>query len=159
MSDLRQNKDLIESLNDVYQITSAFGKELEILKAELDNTKEETAERIVQLNNIILETSSNLNKRMRVYQTAQENVIVGLNDIAMIKSEMEKLKENNKIMQLRMTNFKNDMIALQSHIINAPDLTPDSENFKDIDVSYIQNNTQTMRDDKYSRLLDPRTNI
>jgi len=156
-TDLRQNKDLVESLNEVYLMVTAFSKELDILKTELENNKEESAEKVLQLNNTILDISANLNKRMRVYQVAQENVATGLNELANIKEEMERLKENNKIMQLRLTNFKNDMIALQSHIINAPDLTPDVELLKDFSAMNITNPMK--EENKYARLLDPRTNI
>jgi chromosome segregation ATPase len=153
---LRQNKDLIESLNEVYQMNTAFSHELEALKAEIDSLKEEQTEKMLKINNTLLETSNNLNKRLRVYQSAQESIAVGLAEINTFKEDMEKMKENSKIMQLRMTNLKNDMIALQSHIINAPDLTvnhPDP-----IDVTPLFQ-PQPHPATKYSKILDPRTTI
>ena len=157
MSELRQNKDLIESLNEVYQMCTAFSHELETLRTDLENTKEDSAERLLQLNNTILETSANLNKRMRVYQSAQESIIQGLSDLATFKEEMEKLKETNRIMQMRMTNFKNDMIALQSHIINAPELTDDIEIHDTLPPPLPTTQTTSSKDEsKYARLLNPR---
>ena len=115
--DIRQNKDLIQSLNEIYQMNTAIQKEMKILKNNIESTNQSQDDKIRRLNTLVMESKNSMSQRLRFFQKDQVSTNRSLEELDLLKIEVENLKSENQILKERLRDINNDMIDLQSHII------------------------------------------
>ena len=125
--DIRQNKDLIQSLNEIYQMNISLQKELEYLRKTQEEQNQSQTDKILQINKLIMESNNSINSRVRNYQKDQVNMTRSLNNLDEICNEVNILKNENRVLKTRLKNLSNDMIDLQGHIINQNPIENSSE--------------------------------
>ena len=125
--DIRQNKDLIQSLNEIYQMNISLQKELEYLRATQEEQNQLQTDKILQINKLIMESNNSINSRVRNYQKDQVNMTRSLNNLDELCNEVNVLKNENRLLKTRLKNLSNDMIDLQSHIIYQNPIEKSSE--------------------------------
>jgi len=119
---LRQNKDLVQSLNEIYHVHSKFARELDEIKNILEQTDNQILEKIINLNTIVIESKNEFSKRMRQFQLEQTKIQNRLDQLEYLNDDIDDLREENKHLRNVLKKFENDMIKLQSHIISTQSL-------------------------------------
>ena len=144
--DIRQNKDLIQSLNEIYQMNIAIQKDMHFLKHNIESTNQSQDDKIRRLNSLVMESKNSMNQRLRFYQKDQITVNRSLDELKTMQIELDNLKNENQILKERIKDINNDMIDLQSHIIqdnSSPILSNHNPSFANISRFNInQTNTE-----------------
>jgi hypothetical protein len=120
--DIRQNKDLIQSLNEIYQMNIQLQKDLFELKKNYQNDIENQNEKIRQMNNLIIKTSNNYQQKLSLQSSFKNNY---LDEVPDNQIEIELLKDDNQLLHEKLKNLNNDILLLQNHIIQNSDEIPD----------------------------------
>jgi len=121
---LRQNRDLIDSLNDVFKNHLEIGREIESLNKNIESLDEKNKSQLIEQNNMIMEMKNSLNQRMRNYQVEQVKILKKLDNYDNLQEEFEISKNNNRFLNQRIKKLENDIINLQNYIMHNNNLQP-----------------------------------
>jgi len=115
---IRQNQDLIKSLNEIYSMNVRIQKEIEQIQTESQEQNQLQNDRIRQVNHMVMESKNAFGQQVRNLQNE-----IGDNKEQMDKTnglmlEIESLKAELHKMRQRMMTMSNDMIVMQNHIIS-----------------------------------------
>lgn len=132
---IRKNQDLIESLNNVYKTVSHFSQTLEDLRNQIDRIEAENREKISQIGKLIIQQQNNQTTRNRETNALLIQVDDNSTEMLYIKTQMEVLKDTTRGVKDRMKKLENNVIDVQSNIIQSGNAT-ESDALKGIKSKY-----------------------
>lgn len=128
---IRQNKDLIQSLNDIYEMNLKIQKELEQLKREVKLNQDNMNEKIRHTNNLVMETKNSLSQKLRTVQLESTQNTQVLEKLEEGLLDIEVLKDDNQFIQDKLDRLNNDVIKIQSVLIKNDDKIYEEEDEKE----------------------------
>jgi peptidoglycan hydrolase CwlO-like protein len=115
---IRQNQDLIKSLNEIYEMNIKIQKEIEQIQTEMSDNNQSQTDRIRQVNNMVMESKNIFGQQVRSIQNEMGNGKELGDKIDGVILEMDALKGEINKMRNRMNALNNDMIVMQGNIIS-----------------------------------------